>query len=92
MARGHVDTPEQVTSVGESIHVKVQEVDLDRRRISLSMRAAGEALGTVIEMPPRDASEFIEDADAEEASATDEAPEAAEPAAEEAAEAPETEE
>ncbi len=94
MARGHVDTPEQVTSVGENIHVKVQEVDLDRRRISLSMRAAGEALGTVIEMPPREASEFIEDSDAEEAPeapevAVGETPEADEPDAEEAPEADE---
>lgn len=97
MARGHVDTPEQVTSVGESIHVKVQEVDLDRRRISLSMRAAGEALGTVIEMPPRDASEFIEDSDADtevaEAPVAEEAPEADEvPVAEEAPETPEVDE
>jgi len=57
MARGHVETPEQVTAVGEQVHVKVQEVDLDRRRISLSMRAAGEALGTVIEIPPKEETE-----------------------------------
>jgi len=65
MARGHVETPEQVTAVGEQVHVKVQEVDLDRRRISLSMRAAGEALGTVIEIPPKEETETeVDDVDA----------------------------
>ena len=54
MAKGHVETPEQITAVGEQAHVKVMDVDLDRRRISLSMRAAGEALGTVIELPSRE--------------------------------------
>jgi small subunit ribosomal protein S1 len=50
MAKVHVETPEQVTAVGESVMIKVKEVDLDRRRISLSMKDAAEALGTVIEV------------------------------------------
>jgi small subunit ribosomal protein S1 len=50
MAKVHVETPEQVTAVGEVVMIKVKEVDLDRRRISLSMKDAAEALGTVIEV------------------------------------------
>ena len=45
MAKGHVETPEDVTKVGEEVMVKVMDVDLDRRRISLSMRAAAETMG-----------------------------------------------
>jgi len=50
MAKGHVETPDQVTSVGQVVHVKVMDVDLERRRISLSMRAAAETLGIEIEI------------------------------------------
>jgi len=50
MAKGHVETPDQVTSVGQTVHVKVMDVDLERRRISLSMRAAAETLGITIEI------------------------------------------
>ncbi len=39
----HVDTPESVLSVGEQVRVKVIEVDVARRRISLSMRQVGAA-------------------------------------------------
>jgi small subunit ribosomal protein S1 len=45
MARGHVEKPEDVVRVGDQIKVKVMDVDLDRRRISLSIRAANEELG-----------------------------------------------
>ncbi|MHB9004126.1 MAG: 30S ribosomal protein S1, partial [Coriobacteriia bacterium] len=54
MAKGHVETPDQVTAVGETVHVKVQDVDLDRRRISLSMRSAAEDLGIEIVVPERE--------------------------------------
>ncbi|MBK5211347.1 MAG: 30S ribosomal protein S1 [Coriobacteriia bacterium] len=50
MAKGHVETPDQVTSVGETVKIKVMDVDTDRRRISLSMRAAAEELGYEIEI------------------------------------------
>lgn len=50
MAKGHVETPDQVTSVGTKVHVKVMDVDEERRRISLSMRAAAETLGFEIEI------------------------------------------
>jgi small subunit ribosomal protein S1 len=96
MARGHVETPEQVTEVGQDVHVKVMDVDLDRRRISLSMRAAGEALGTVIELPSKEeleaaAAEAAEGVEVEEAAEEAAEPEveveeAAEEAVEEAAE------
>ena len=34
----HVETPEQVLSVGDTVRVKVIDVDVSRRRISLSMK------------------------------------------------------
>ena len=40
----HVDTPESVLSVGDQVRVKVIEVDVPRRRISLSMRQVGGAM------------------------------------------------
>jgi small subunit ribosomal protein S1 len=40
LAERHVDIPEQVVSVGEEINVKVIDIDLDRRRISLSLKQA----------------------------------------------------
>ena len=60
MAKGHVETPDQVTHVGEKVHVKVMDVDLDRRRISLSMRAAAEALGIEIVIAGREEAEVEE--------------------------------
>jgi len=45
MAKGHVEKPEDVVSVGLPVHVKVMDVDLDKRRISLSIRAANAELG-----------------------------------------------
>ena len=44
MASKHVDTPSQVCTVGDTVQVKVMEIDLDRRRISLSMKSAAEDL------------------------------------------------
>jgi small subunit ribosomal protein S1 len=40
----HVDTPESVLTVGDEVRVKVIEVDVPRRRISLSMRQVGAAM------------------------------------------------
>ncbi len=65
MAKSHVETPEQVTAVGAPVHIKVKEVDLDRRRISLSMRDAADALGQVIEVAPLESSADEEDVEAE---------------------------
>ncbi len=54
MAKQHVDAPAQVCTVGDTVQVKVMEIDLDRRRISLSMKAAAETLGTEVEVKPLD--------------------------------------
>ena len=50
MATRHVDVPSQVCNVDDSVQVKVMDVDLERRRISLSMKAAAETLGIDIEV------------------------------------------
>ncbi|MGH8869855.1 MAG: 30S ribosomal protein S1 [Actinomycetes bacterium] len=42
LAERHVEIPEQVVSVGNEILVKVIDIDLDRRRISLSLKQANE--------------------------------------------------
>jgi predicted RNA-binding protein with RPS1 domain len=41
MSQEHVETPEQVVVVGEEVQVKIIDVDLARRRISLSIKQAG---------------------------------------------------
>jgi small subunit ribosomal protein S1 len=51
----HIETPESVLSVGQEVRVKVIEVDVPRRRISLSMRQVGGAM-------PRPATEIEEEA------------------------------
>ena len=45
----HVESPESVLSVGDQVHVKVIEVDVARRRISLSMRQVGGAAPPITE-------------------------------------------
>jgi small subunit ribosomal protein S1 len=42
MAGHHVDLPEQVVSPGEELWVKIIDIDLQRRRISLSIKQAAE--------------------------------------------------
>ena len=64
MAKQHVDAPAQVCKVGDKVQVKVMEIDLDRRRISLSMKAAAETLGFEVAVEPMDKPEE-EAADAE---------------------------
>ncbi|MDO8964632.1 MAG: 30S ribosomal protein S1 [Coriobacteriia bacterium] len=66
MAKGHVEKPEDVVTVGDKVMVKVMDVDTDRRRISLSIRAANQELG----LP--DALEGKEPAEGEEAAEGDE--------------------
>ena len=95
MATKHVEIPSQVCTVGDTVQVKVMEIDMERRRISLSMKAAAEQLGVEIdvaelEKPAGKADakeEKAEEAPVEEAveaEAAEEAP--AEEATEEAAE------
>ena len=43
LAERHVEIPEQVVQVGNEIMVKVIDIDLERRRISLSLKQANEA-------------------------------------------------
>src|SRR5580658_2722576 len=45
LADRHVEIPEQVVQVGDEIFVKLIDIDLDRRRISLSLKQANE--GTI---------------------------------------------
>ena len=74
----HIETPESVLAVGQEVRVKVIEVDVPRRRISLSMRQVGGAM-------PRPASEIEEEAapapaaEAETAAAAEAVPEAEAP-------------
>ena len=93
MAPRHIETPAQVVKVGDVVKVKVMEINPERRRISLSMKAAAAELGVEIEIdesvvaeerparkPRRDQAE-AEEEPAVEAEVAEEAP-----AAEEAAE------
>lgn len=50
MAMKHIDSPAQVVHVGDTVKVKVMDVNVERRRISLSMKAAAEELGIEIEV------------------------------------------
>ena len=42
LAQRHVEVPDQVVGVGQEVMVKVIDIDLDRRRISLSLKQADE--------------------------------------------------
>ena len=42
LAERHVEVPDQVVNVGEEVMVKVIDIDLERRRISLSLKQADE--------------------------------------------------
>ncbi|MGW8434464.1 30S ribosomal protein S1 [Nocardiopsis sp. NPDC055551] len=44
LAERHVEVPEQVVQVGTEIFVKIIDIDLERRRISLSLKQANEAV------------------------------------------------
>ncbi len=50
LATKHVDSPRQVVNVGDVVKVKIVEYDLEKRRISLSCKAAAEELGFEIEV------------------------------------------
>lgn len=54
MSNKHIDTPTQVVHQGDDVKVKVMEINSDRRRISLSMKAAAEELGFEIEVAEPD--------------------------------------
>lgn len=44
LAQRHIDLPEQVAKVGDEVFVKVIDIDLERRRISLSLKQANEGV------------------------------------------------
>src|SRR3954462_3825268 len=52
LAERHVEVPEQVVQVGNEIMVKVIDIDLDRRRISLSLKQANEGMTVDTEFDP----------------------------------------
>jgi small subunit ribosomal protein S1 len=52
LAERHVELPEQVVNVGDDIFVKVIDIDLERRRISLSLKQANDESGAVAEFDP----------------------------------------
>jgi small subunit ribosomal protein S1 len=52
LAERHVEIPEQVVQVGDEVMVKVIDIDLDRRRISLSLKQANEGLTPDTEFDP----------------------------------------
>lgn len=64
MAMKHIDSPAQVVHVGDTVKVKVMDVNVERRRISLSMKAAAEELGIEIEVAePENKEEAAPDAE-----------------------------
>jgi len=52
LAERHVEIPEQVVQVGTEVMVKVIDIDLERRRISLSLKQANEGFTTDSEFDP----------------------------------------
>ncbi len=52
LAERHVEIPEQVVQVGNDVMVKVIDIDLERRRISLSLKQANEGFSTETEFDP----------------------------------------
>ncbi|MGQ0837779.1 30S ribosomal protein S1 [Actinokineospora sp.] len=52
LAERHVEIPEQVVQVGNDVMVKVIDIDLERRRISLSLKQANEGFTTETEFDP----------------------------------------
>ncbi|MCV5232426.1 S1 RNA-binding domain-containing protein, partial [Escherichia coli] len=42
LAERHVEIPEQVVQVNDAVMVKIIDIDLERRRISLSLKQANE--------------------------------------------------
>ncbi|MDO4806240.1 MAG: 30S ribosomal protein S1 [Coriobacteriales bacterium] len=63
MANKHVERPEQVCTVGDMVNVQIMEIDLDRRRISLSMKAAADTLGVDVVVKPLEGEEAAEEAE-----------------------------
>jgi small subunit ribosomal protein S1 len=52
LSESHVEIPEQVVQVGQEVSVKVIDIDLDRRRISLSVRQAEDGADATASFDP----------------------------------------
>jgi small subunit ribosomal protein S1 len=52
LAERHVEIPEQVVQVGDDVMIKVIDIDLERRRISLSLKQANEGFTPDSEFDP----------------------------------------
>ena len=53
LAERHVEIPEQVVQIGDAVMVKIIDIDLERRRISLSLKQANEtAVATADDFDP----------------------------------------
>ncbi len=53
LAERHVELPEQVVNVNDDLFVKVIDIDLERRRISLSLKQANEGtIGEAVDFDP----------------------------------------
>ena len=52
LAERHVEFPEQVVTVGRDVFVKVIDIDLERRRISLSLKQANDDAAGAAEFDP----------------------------------------
>jgi small subunit ribosomal protein S1 len=44
LAQRHIELPDQVVTVGQDVFVKIIDIDLERRRISLSLKQANEGI------------------------------------------------
>ena len=86
MANKHIDAPTQVVHAGDDVKVKVMDINKERRRISLSMKAAAEELGIEIDVAEPDPAALEEKRIRQEKRAAERA--AREPEAEAEAEAP----
>jgi small subunit ribosomal protein S1 len=78
LAEGHVESPEAVLSVGDGVRVKVIDVDVSRRRVSLSMRQVG---GQVAPVSEREIEEERPEPQGPEPSQRPESPQGQEPGA-----------
>jgi small subunit ribosomal protein S1 len=47
LAERHIEMPEQIVQVGDELYVKVIDIDLERRRISLSLKQANDSSDAV---------------------------------------------
>jgi small subunit ribosomal protein S1 len=60
LSTSHVESPEEVVQVGDQVRVKVIDVDVSRRRISLSMRQVGEEAPAELEFEAEPAASMEE--------------------------------